>query len=129
MARRLAAACGGASTPGLRQAAAPSPLTAREREIAALVAAGLSNRAIAEKLATSVRTAEGHIYRACLKPGIADRQELAHTVTGQGYGEGTVARTHPCRAVLIRDEAGAEAVLLAVDLGSLELDDSDLTKA
>ena len=40
----LAEQCGGASTPALRQAAEPLPLTDREREIVMLIGAGLSNR-------------------------------------------------------------------------------------
>ncbi|HEY5857851.1 MAG TPA: helix-turn-helix transcriptional regulator [Aldersonia sp.] len=41
----------------------PLPLTARESEIAKLVAQGLSNKEIADRLTVSVRTVEGHIYR------------------------------------------------------------------
>ena len=74
---RLAALCGGAVTPAIRTAAQPLPLTSREREIAMLVAAGLSNREIAEKLTLSVRTVEGHVYHACFKLDAADRDELA----------------------------------------------------
>lgn len=76
-ATRLAAACGGAATPALLEAAHPLPLTAREREIAKLVAAGLSNREIADRLTVSVRTVEGHLYRACIKLDISDRDALA----------------------------------------------------
>ncbi len=39
-------------------------LTSREREIMTLVAQGYTNREIAEKLAISTRTVEGHLYRA-----------------------------------------------------------------
>ena len=74
---RLATQCGGAVTPAIRSAARPLPVTSREREIAALVAAGLSNREIAEQLQVSVRTVEGHVYRACFKLDAADRDELA----------------------------------------------------
>lgn len=81
-ARRLLAGCEGADTPALRAALRPSPLTEREREVAALVAAGYSNRQIAEHLVVSVRTVEGHVYRACVKLGVADRAALAElTVT------------------------------------------------
>ena len=73
---RLAAQCGGAVTPAIKSAARPLPMTAREREIAALVAAGLSNREIAEQLTVSVRTVEGHVYHACFKLDVADRDEL-----------------------------------------------------
>ena len=41
---------------------------------------GLSNRQIAENLTMSVRTVEGHIYRACAKLGLANRSELAALV-------------------------------------------------
>ena len=73
----LAQQCGGASTPALRQAAEPLPLTEREREIVTLIGAGLSNLAVAEKLTLSVRTVESHIYRAMLKTGATSRDELA----------------------------------------------------
>lgn len=39
-------------------------LTARQREVARLVAAGLSNKAISQKLAVSVHTVEFHIRNA-----------------------------------------------------------------
>lgn len=73
----LAEQCGGASTPALRQAAEPLPFTEREAEIVMLIGAGLSNRAIAERLTLSVRTVESHIYRAMLKTGATGRDELA----------------------------------------------------
>jgi DNA-binding NarL/FixJ family response regulator len=41
-ATELAARCGGAITPAIRSAARPLPLSPREREIAAMIAAGLS---------------------------------------------------------------------------------------
>ena len=55
----------------------PLPLTVREREIANLVAAGLSNREIGERLSLSTRTVEGHVYRACMKVDVEDRAGLA----------------------------------------------------
>lgn len=85
-ANRLAADCGGAGTPALRQAAQPLPLTAREREIANLVAAGLSNRQIAERLTVSVRTVEGHLYRACIKMDVSDRESLGALIRGESSG-------------------------------------------
>ncbi|TDC81667.1 LuxR family transcriptional regulator [Micromonospora sp. KC606] len=38
---------------------------------------GLSNRDIAQQLGVSVRTAEGHIYRACAEFGVSRRTDLA----------------------------------------------------
>ena len=76
-AEQLAEQCGGARTPALLQAAERLPLRAREREIAMLIGAGLSNRAIAARLTISVRTVEGHIYRAMTKTGAHSREQLA----------------------------------------------------
>ena len=72
----LAAQCG-AVTPALRQASETLPLTEREAEIAMLIAQGLSNRAVAERLTLSVRTVESHIFRAMRKTGTTSREELA----------------------------------------------------
>jgi DNA-binding NarL/FixJ family response regulator len=55
-------------------------VTSREREIVTLVAEGLSNREIAKRLTLSVRTVEGHLYRACTKLDVTDRDELAKVV-------------------------------------------------
>ncbi|OBF33961.1 helix-turn-helix transcriptional regulator [Mycolicibacterium peregrinum] len=72
----LADACGGAATPALLAVAERLPLTGREREIAMLIGAGLSSRAIADRLRLSIRTVEGHIYRAMAKTGVSTRAEL-----------------------------------------------------
>lgn len=72
----IMAACA-AMTPALRNGVGDLPLSEREREIAAMVRAGLPNKHIAESLFMSVRTVEGHIYRACTKMGLKNRSELA----------------------------------------------------
>lgn len=69
----------GLCTPPLQAVAAlveRQELTAREREIVALVAEGLSNRAIAEQLVVSTRTVENHLHRAYAKLGVSSRAEL-----------------------------------------------------
>jgi DNA-binding CsgD family transcriptional regulator len=79
-AARLAAACGGATSPAIAAASLTPPFTHREREIAVLVAKGLSNREVAEAVSLSVRTVEGHIYRASTKAGVAGRSGLADVI-------------------------------------------------
>lgn len=54
-----------------------SPLTARERQVAEVVAEGLSNRQIAERLVISQRTAEGHIEHIMTKLGFNTRAQIA----------------------------------------------------
>ncbi|WP_149204049.1 helix-turn-helix domain-containing protein [Actinotalea subterranea] len=53
-------------------------LTAREREIAILVARGMSAPEIAALKVLSVRTVENHIFSACRKVGVNSREGLAH---------------------------------------------------
>jgi ATP/maltotriose-dependent transcriptional regulator MalT len=79
VARELADECGGLSTPALRT---PSglKLSGRQRDVIELVVAGLSNREIADKLVMSVRTVEGHVYRACQRVGAQSRDELASII-------------------------------------------------
>ncbi|MFD4367403.1 LuxR C-terminal-related transcriptional regulator [Rhodococcus sp. NPDC058521] len=75
----LARTCG-AHTPAIRAGAAPLPLTQREREIGLLVADGLTNHGIAERLTVSSRTVEGHIYHMFMKLEVADRKGMAETM-------------------------------------------------
>jgi DNA-binding NarL/FixJ family response regulator len=51
-------------------------LTEREREVMALVGAGLSNDEIAERLVVSPATAKTHVSRAMVKLGARDRAQL-----------------------------------------------------
>jgi DNA-binding NarL/FixJ family response regulator len=51
-------------------------LTGREREVTALVAAGLSNTEIAERLYVSTATVKTHVNRAMTKLGARDRAQL-----------------------------------------------------
>lgn len=81
----------------LPAAASPTPLrtakrmydglTAREREVAGLVAAGLSNRAIAERLVVSERTIEKHVENALAKLSFSSRAQLAVWAAERGLRE------------------------------------------
>lgn len=79
-ARALATRCEGARTPALRDldaAPALATLTSREREVVGLVARGLSNREVADRLYLSVRTVHTHLQRSYAKLGVNDREQLA----------------------------------------------------
>ncbi len=86
LARELADECGGLCTPALRTPTGLK-LSGRQRDVVELLVAGLSNREIAEKLVMSVRTVEGHVYRACQRVGAQSREELA-----------SIIRSGPCGA-------------------------------
>jgi DNA-binding CsgD family transcriptional regulator/tetratricopeptide (TPR) repeat protein len=85
IAQELANECGGLCTPALRSPLGV-PLTGRQRDVIELVVAGLSNREIADRLVMSVRTVEGHVYRACQRVGAQTREELAAIVRGGATG-------------------------------------------
>lgn len=65
---------------------AADPLTAREREIAGLLAAALSNRAIAERLVLSERTVESHVRSILNKLNLANRTQIAEWARTAGVG-------------------------------------------
>jgi ATP/maltotriose-dependent transcriptional regulator MalT len=72
----LAARAGGLRTPMLAQGSGVEPLTAREREVALLAAAGRSSKEIADRLDLSTRTVDTHLGRVYRKLGITRRREL-----------------------------------------------------
>jgi predicted ATPase/DNA-binding CsgD family transcriptional regulator len=59
-------------------------LTPREREVAALIAQGRSNRAIAEALVVEVKTVEVHITHILDKLGFSSRAQIAGWAVGKG---------------------------------------------
>jgi non-specific serine/threonine protein kinase len=58
-------------------------LTAREEEIAGLLAQGLSNKAIAKSLVIAQRTAETHVGNVLVKLGLSSRSQVAAWVAEQ----------------------------------------------
>ncbi|GGV80327.1 ATP-binding protein [Streptomyces massasporeus] len=72
------------------EVASPSPhddttvrLTRRETEVARLVAEGLANQQIADRLVIARRTAEGHVERILSKLGFSNRSQIAAWMTAQ----------------------------------------------
>jgi DNA-binding NarL/FixJ family response regulator len=70
----------------LREGAFPpvGPLSRREEEVAALVAGGLSNREIAEKLFIGERTVESHVQSILNKLGFRARTQIAAWAASRG---------------------------------------------
>ena len=59
-------------------------LTSREREVVQLVAMGLSNKAIAQRLSISPRTVEGHLNHVFEKVGASSRSALVRLAMVNG---------------------------------------------
>jgi DNA-binding CsgD family transcriptional regulator len=78
-----------AEEPPVPPAAAPGAvrLTRRQREIARLVAHGLSNREIASRLVISQRTAESHVQNILTALGVTSRAQIATWYATQGFPE------------------------------------------
>ena len=74
--RRLIAELASAPDPQLPSSELLDELTPREREVVALVALGLTNPDIAERLVISPATSKTHVSRAMLKLGAHDRAQL-----------------------------------------------------
>src|SRR5439155_6503403 len=73
----------GVSAPVSRVGLLPT-LTPREQEVAALVAAGLTNREIAAKLMITAGTAGSHVEHILTKLGLRSRVQIAAWAVGRG---------------------------------------------
>jgi DNA-binding NarL/FixJ family response regulator len=86
---RAANGAGGAGGRGARPGSSRDPLarlTGREREVLAGVARGLSNRAIADELGITERTARTHVSNILAKLGLASRTQAALLAAEHGLG-------------------------------------------
>jgi pimeloyl-ACP methyl ester carboxylesterase len=72
--------------PRLRRAV-PTGLTARQTEVAALVAEGLTHRQLAERLGITERSAESHVERIRLRLGFRSRAQVAAWYVATGGGK------------------------------------------
>jgi len=78
-----------------RAAAESDPLTARERQVLELIAEGLSNRQIGERLFISAKTVSVHVSAVLRKLGVSTRTEAAVLQQKSGfmaYGQPAVVR-------------------------------------
>ena len=62
-------------------------LTRRELQVAELVAQGLTNKSVADKLVISQRTAQGHVEHILSKLGFTSRTQIAAWIIEQRQGE------------------------------------------
>ncbi|MDI9918344.1 protein kinase [Rhodococcus sp. IEGM 1379] len=83
----VAYALGRQSPDATRTAGQSADLTKREREVADLVAQGLTNKQIAAKLVISLRTAQGHVEHVLTKLGFTSRAQIAVWVVEQAQNE------------------------------------------
>ena len=73
------------------------PLTARQQGVAELVAQGLTNAEIADRLQLSRATVKGHITVALRRLGLRDRTQLAiHVHRNTQFGDGRVLSPAGC---------------------------------
>jgi non-specific serine/threonine protein kinase len=73
-----------ARTPRQREKIKYGGLTAREREVAALIARGKSNREVAEALVVGIKAVEAHVGRILNKLGFTSRVQIAAWAVDKG---------------------------------------------
>jgi DNA-binding CsgD family transcriptional regulator len=73
------------ATPPLRTDADAPPLTAREVEVMQLVAAGLQNKEIAEKLGLSLATVRNHVHNSLEKLDVHSKLEMVSLAFRKGW--------------------------------------------
>ena len=85
-------------------AAPPSSLTRREQQIAALIAAGHSNKAIAEELCISPTTAARHVANILAKLGFRSRTQIAAWVADRA------SAPYPGERAMVSRRAGLQGM-------------------
>jgi DNA-binding CsgD family transcriptional regulator len=79
--------------PALTESARSAPLSPRQREVAALVARGFTNRQIASMLVIAEGTAERHLANIMAKLGVGSRAQIAAWAAERGLA--TIGPTPP----------------------------------
>jgi DNA-binding NarL/FixJ family response regulator len=82
--RLLSAAAAGRPDPAVTAAILPDELTPREAEVLRLIAAGLSNGEIADRLVISEATVKTHVNHVFAKTGARDRAQAVHYAYSHG---------------------------------------------
>jgi DNA-binding NarL/FixJ family response regulator len=98
LARRLIAELASRPEPNLPSSDLLSELTAREREVVSLVALGLNNDEIAERLVVTPATAKTHVSRAMVKLHTRDRAQLVVFAYENGLALRRVDEPEPVHA-------------------------------
>lgn len=82
-----------ARTPRQREKIKYGGLTGREREVAALIAQGKSNREVAETLVVGIKAVEAHVGRILNKLGFSSRAQIAAWAVDKGLASPPQAMT------------------------------------
>jgi len=94
------------------------PLTRRQREVASLVAQGMTNRQIAERLVLSERTVEGHVEQIRVKLGVRSRTQIVAWVLADRANRASGA-TGP--EIRYTKSGGVDIAYQVLGAGSLDL--------
>jgi DNA-binding NarL/FixJ family response regulator len=96
--RALAERVGGLERPAWAPPRPAFDLTPRERDVARLVARGLSNREVGAVLVITEKTAKNHVQRVLSKLGVHSRAEVAARAEEFGLRAPQAARAQPFSA-------------------------------
>ncbi|MET8412307.1 response regulator transcription factor [Streptomyces sp. NPDC005195] len=86
---------GAGTPPGPVRGELPASLTAREREVLFLIAEGLSNQQISERLVIGRATVKSHVHAVLRKLGVTHREAAVRVLRSPGGAEGAGGEAPP----------------------------------